>query len=127
MKPLTDRAFGLALAVVFVVITVVAWVFFDLLLYWAVFAAAFFALVALTVPWILLPLNRLWHTLAYPLGQAMNYVILGIFFFICMVPVGFIMRLFGWDPMCRAQRAATASYWTDVQRHTSAETLSDMF
>lgn len=127
MKPLTDRTFGLALAAVFVVIAGISWFFFDLLLFWAVFAAALFGLIAITVPWILLPLNRLWHALAYPLGQVMNYVVLGIFFFICMLPIGFIMRLFGRDPMRRTRGAEGASYWTDVQRHTSAETFPDMF
>ena len=127
MKQLTARTFGLVLAGIFAVIAGVGWFFFDRISYWAIGAAVVFGLAGLTVPWILLPINRLWHALARPLGEVMNFLVLGIFFFVLLLPIGFAMRLFGWDPMRRAQRAEAASYWTDVPRHTSAETLHDMF
>lgn len=127
MKPLSDRAFGYALAVVFVAIFGIAWLFLELTLIWPLVVAALFGLTSLTVPWILLPLNRLWHVLAYRLGNLVNYVVLGIFYFLFFVPVGLVLRVFRWDPMNRTTSPQTGSYWSDVQRRTNAETLRDMF
>ncbi len=126
-KRLSNRAFGLALAIVFAVMFVIGWLSFDVILVWPLIVAMCLSVTALVVPWVLLPLNRLWHTLANLLGQVTNYVILGIFYFIFIVPLGLMLRIFKWDPMGRASSVGIKSYWTDVQRRTSAETLRDMF
>ena len=127
MKPLSDRAFGYTLTIVFAAISGVAWIFFGTKLVWPLVFAAFFGIVALTVPWILLPINRLWHVLAYRLGILVNYVVLGLFYYVIFVPVGLVQRLLGWDPMNRTTSPRTGSYWSDVQRRTDTETLRDMF
>ena len=100
---------------------------FDVILVWPLIIAMCLGFIALVVPWVLVPLNRLWHALANPLGQMTNYVILGIFYFIFIVPVGLMRRIFKWDPMGRASSVGIESYWIDVKRRTSAGTLRDMF
>ncbi len=127
MKRLSDRTFGLTLAVVLLVIAGVGWLLFDAVLVWPPVAAALFLVIALTVPWLLLPLNRLWHAFAYRLGHVTNYLLLGLYFFLFIVPFGFALRVFGWDPLCRVQNPKTETYWTRVQRHTTSDTLHDMF
>ncbi len=127
MKPLSDRAFGYILAVLFGAISGVAWILFGTKLVWLLVVAAVFGIVALTVPWILLPINRLWYVLAHRLGILVNYVVLGLFYFVIFVPVGVVQRMFGWDPLNRAASPRPGSCWSDVQRRTDAETLRDMF
>ena len=127
MKQLSDRDFGYAFAVVFIAVFGAAWILFDSLLIWPLVLALCFGIVSLTIPWILLPLNRLWHVFAYRLGILVNYIVLGLFFFIVFMPVGLVQRALGWDPLSRKKSPQIGSYWSDVRRRTNAETLRDMF
>lgn len=122
----SDRAFGLMFAVVFAVVATVGFFVFDAVWRWAVAAAATFLAVALAAPWLLLPLNRLWAAFAMRLGHASNFVLLGAFYFVVVLPAGLIMRLFT-DPMARRIDSAAASYWTAVGRKADAETYRDQF
>lgn len=123
----SDRAFGLTFAAVFAVIAVVGWLAFGAMLVWAAAVSAGFLLVALAVPLLLLPLNRLWAGFAHRLGMVSNFLLLGLFFFLFILPAGLLMRIFGHDPMQRAFKPEEDSYFTPVDRQTDSETLRDMF
>ncbi len=49
--------------------------------------------------------RRAWMALAEALSFVSTRVILGLVFFVGIAPTGFVMRLFGWDPLARKQRA----------------------
>lgn len=123
----TDRAFGLTFATVFTVIFGVVWLIFDARIYWLAMIAGGFLAVALIVPRILLPLNRLWAAFAARLSVVSNHLILGVFFLVFLVPMNLIMRLIGRDPMHRSMKSSKESYWTPVQRQANPDTLPDMF
>ena len=124
----TDRAFGLTFTVVFAVITTIGWLAFDAHLYWALIVAAVFLIAALACPGILFPFNRLWGRLVLLIGVFNNHLLLGLFFFVLVLPMGFTARLFGWDPMGRKKNGARSdSYWSPVSRGTSADTFRDPF
>jgi hypothetical protein len=53
---------------------------------------------------------RGWMTFAHALGWFQTRLILGLLFFLAITPLGWILRLFGHDPMQRRRRA-TDSYW----------------
>ena len=123
----SDRAFGLTFATVFALIVGVGWLIFDTVIYWALALSAIFLIMALTAPGVLLPLNRLWTAVSYRLGQLNNYVILGLFLYLFVFPLGLIIRLLGRDPMQRAFNPKATSYWTPVERHATNDTFQDMF
>ena len=123
----SDRAFGLTFAAVFAIIGLVGWLVFEARLIWAPVAASVFLLVALAAPGILLPLNRLWARIAHRVGLFSNALLLGLFFFLFVLPLGLIIRLFGKDPMVRTIDAEAETYWTPVGRQCDRETLTDMF
>jgi Saxitoxin biosynthesis operon protein SxtJ len=123
----SDRAFGLTFAMVFATIVGVGWLIFGTVLHWALALSAVFLVIALTIPGVLLPLNRLWAVISYRLGQLNNYVILGLFLYLFVFPMGLIIRLLGREPMQRAFNPKANSYWTPVERHSTAETFQDMF
>ncbi len=122
----SDRAFGLTFATMFAAIAGVVWLTFDVVLYWALAASMIFLVIALTVSWILLPLNRIWAGVGYRVGQVNNYVLLGLFFYFFVLPTGLILRLLGRDPMHRRLNSEARTYWTAVERQAS-ETFQDMF
>jgi hypothetical protein len=123
----SDRAFGLMFAGVFAAIAAVGWLVFDVVLVWAAALAAAFLATALLVPGVLLPLNRLWNLFAHRLGRLSNAVLLGLFFFLFVLPMGLLLRLLGRDPMKRSLRSEEITYWTSVTRHASEETFRDLF
>jgi hypothetical protein len=123
----SDRAFGLTFATVFLMITGVGWLIFDTVLYWPLVLSAVFLIIALTAPGVLLPFNRLWAAIGHRLGQLNNYVILGLFLYLFVFPMGLIVRLLGRDPMQRAFDPQANSYWTPIGRHATTETFQDMF
>ena len=124
---LSDRKFGLIFAAVFAIFTLGGWYFFDAVLRWAMICSAAFLIVALIVPGLLLPLNRLWGVLTGRIHRVVNFTLLASFFYLLVLPFGLVMRLFGLDAMNRAPAPKAASYWRPVTRHTDETTLSDMF
>ena len=124
---LSDRNFGLMFAAVFSLIAGGGWLFFGAVLGWALIVAGGFTAVALVTPGVLLPLNRLWAVFAERLGRVVNFVLLGLFFYLFVLPLGLIIRLTGRDPMHRTPDPKAKTYWTPVTRHTDETTLRDMF
>jgi hypothetical protein len=122
----SDRAFGLTFSAVFFLVAAVAYLGFGLVLQWALAVSVAFLTTALAAPWILLPLNRLWGLVAARLGLANNYLLLGIFFYLVVLPAGLLMRLFV-DPMKRGISRTAQSYWTPVGRKADRDTYRDLF
>ena len=124
---LSDRAFGLTFTIVFILIAAIGWLVFDYIIRWALGFAVGLVFLTLVAPGVLLPFNRLWGVFAHKLGALNNTVLLGLFFFLLMLPMGGIIRLIGKDPMTRKKRKCAISYWTPIARHAEPDTFSDMF
>lgn len=128
-KPLrqTDRAFGLMFAAVLTTFGGLAGLIFGKILTWLFAAGAGFLVAALVAPGVLLPLNRLWGAFGHRLGRCNNFVLLGLFFYLFILPVGLLFRLFGRDPLQRRIEARDGSYWQSVTRGADKENYADMF
>ena len=68
-------------------------------------------LLGLIVPAALVWPNKAWMALAEVLSFVSTRIILAVVFFGIVTPIGFVKRLFGWDPLHR-RAAASDSYWT---------------
>jgi hypothetical protein len=53
--------------------------------------------------------------LAFPIGFVLSYVIMATLFYAVIAPVGFVMRLFGVDPMDRRFLRDAPTYWRDAR------------
>jgi hypothetical protein len=67
-------------------------------------------LLGLVFPKALVFPNKAWMALAEVLAFISTRVILAFVFFVVMTPIGFVKRLFGWDPLHR-RAAPGESYW----------------
>ena len=56
--------------------------------------------------------NRVWMGFARYLSMITTPLILGLVFYLVLMPIGVIKRLLGWDPLRRRAPAAD-SYWID--------------
>ena len=107
----SDRSFGFVFAVVFALIA--GWPLWhaEPPRWWAAGIAAAFTLAALARPGILHPLNRAWLALGRLLHLVVSPLVMGAIFFLCVTPIGWIMRLRGKDVLSLARRSDLSSYW----------------
>ena len=111
VKSSSDRSFGVVFAVVFALIAALSWYNGGTHWHWWLSGAALFAVVTLAHPSLLAPLNRLWTKFGLLLAAVVSPVVLGLVFYLCITPIGFLMRLFGKDPMRLKLEPEAGTYW----------------
>jgi hypothetical protein len=126
-KRASDRVFGLVFACLFGLIAAIGWVLMGRILSWAIAISGALLLLALTAPGILMPANRLWTLLGQRIAVVSNYVLLGLFFYLVILPFGLAGRLFRQSSMPKRPDPDADSYWTPVGRKTTVDSYADMF
>lgn len=63
----------------------------------------------LIAPTLLAPVYKAWMKFGHVMGAINTRIILGVFFYLIVTPIGLAMRLFRWDPM-RRRLGEDASY-----------------
>jgi len=95
--------------------------------YWFPLAGVF-AVLAYAAPRLLAPLNRLWAKVGLLLHMVISPVILGILFYVCVTPIGVLMRISGRDPLRRKFEPAAKTYWiTREPPGPAPETFNNQF
>jgi hypothetical protein len=90
--------------------------------------AALFVLFALVAPKLLEPVEAAWMTFARILGAINTRIIMGILYFVFIVPLGLIFKIVGRDEMKRRRVAASVSNWEDYRpRQRDARHYENMF
>lgn len=77
---------------------------------WALTVAVLLILPALVYPKSLIWPYRVWMAIGHVLAYINTRIILGIIFYLLFFPVGFVMRLFGWDPLRRRKEQESDTY-----------------
>jgi hypothetical protein len=49
--------------------------------------------------------------LAWPIGFVVSHLVLALVYYLVFVPIGLLMRVFGYDPMKRGFDPEAATYW----------------
>ena len=65
---------------------------------------------ALFIPGVLRPVYSIWMKIGGVIGWINTRIILGVLFYVLVLPMGLIMRLIGKDPMARKVDNSTSSY-----------------
>ena len=94
---------------------------------WAAGLAVVLAGAGLVQPRLLRPLNTLWFRFGQLVGRVMSPVIMGLIFFCVITPVGFLMRVFGNDPMRMKRSASKASLWIVRNDKTPMQSMRNQF
>jgi Saxitoxin biosynthesis operon protein SxtJ len=89
-------------------------------------AAGFFLLITCLMPRILQPVKNLWMKLGGPLHAVISPVLLFLFYFLGVMPIGMIMQMFGNDPLRLKPNSNT--YWIERKPPGPApETMTELF
>jgi hypothetical protein len=66
-------------------------------------------------PAFIRPVFVAWMSAAFPIGWTVSHTLLAIIFYLLMTPIGWIMRVVGYDPLERRFDRAARSYWVPVE------------
>ncbi len=113
VKGSSDRGFGIVFAVFFTVIGLIPLIGGGEVRIWSLAIAGAFLLVAILYPRLFAPANRYWTKFALFLSTITTPIIMGLMFFGGVTPIGFLMRLFGGDPLNRRIEKDRDSYWIE--------------
>lgn len=64
----------------------------------------------LVAPMLLAPVYTVWMKFGQVMGAINTRIILGLFFYLIVTPIGLAMRLFRWDPLRRRMTATETSH-----------------
>jgi hypothetical protein len=108
-----DRQFGLVFTAVFAVIGAWPLLFGRPPRWWSLGIAAAFLVVALVVPGVLAPLNRVWLRFGLLLHTCISPIVLAVMFFATVTPMGLVLRALGKDPLRLRFDPEASSYWIE--------------
>jgi hypothetical protein len=124
----SDRSFGITFGVIFALIAAVKlWLGSAGTIYWLLAALVTFALAFFwNAP--LRPLNRLWFRLALVLHVVVTPIMMGLLFYLMVVPIGLLMRVLGKDPLRLRRDPQVESYWiARTEDGTAPERMKNQF
>ena len=118
------RKFGLVVGGVFLLLGALAWFRHKPVHPWLLGIGAPLVLLGLAWPAALRWIYVGWMTLAFVLGHLVSTVLLILFFYIVVTPVGLLARLVGKDFLNRKREPKAASFWIPRDR-TKPRTRAD--
>lgn len=118
----SERSFGLVFAAVFFIIAAYPILHGNGLRIWAFVVAAIFLVLALTAPNLLKPLNKLWFQVGLLLNKIVSPIVMGIVFFVTVVPIGLILKARGKDPLNRKLDPSAETYWITIDPNSDERT-----
>ena len=65
------------------------------------------------IPQLRLVMYYTWIKLAYPVGWINSHLVLSLFYYLVLTPIGLIMRAFGRDLMHRRFDRDASTYWNE--------------
>ncbi len=125
--PGSDRTFGLVMAGVLALLSLLNGWHSGRRWPWMLAAAALFLGAAVFRPSVLHPLNRLWMKLGLVLHKIVNPIVMGLLFYGTIYPTGLVMRLRGKDLLRLKREPAAESYWIARVPGPAPETMKDQF
>jgi predicted membrane protein len=81
--------------------------------FWALAIAVIFLLITAFADNVLAPLNRLWAKFGFLLHLIVSPLTLGVIFFLVVMPIGLLMRLFGKDFLHVNIDKSATTYWVE--------------
>jgi hypothetical protein len=121
------RIFGIGALVASAIISAVLYFFKGIELQWiSILIAVGFAIFLSSI--ISVKVTRMIYLglslVTLPIGWVLSFIMLAVFYYLIVTPIGLIFRLTGRDPLCRKFDSTTKSYW---KKRKSPDTLDRYF
>jgi hypothetical protein len=124
----SDRKFGLTVGGLLAVVALWPWIARHREpRIWLLVLAGALILAGLVAPRLLAPLNKAWFAFGLFLSKIVNPVIMGVLFFLVIVPIGWFVRRRGHDLLRLKRDASADSYWIPTNRDAAPGALTKQF
>lgn len=136
MLPMADRddrralrqfAWQMSIAFPLVFALLLPWIFDDPMPVWPFVVSASLLLSAFVFPPLLYPLYCIWMVIASILGWMNTQLILALAFFVLILPLGLVLRLFGKLGYKTALDQSATSYWITRDNPPGKDNLKEPF
>ena len=107
----TNRSFGVLFFIVFLIIGIWPLLSGGGFRYWSLIIAIIFLIMGITKSRFLTPLNLAWIKFGMLLGVIIAPILMGIVYFLVVLPIGIFMRVLGKDLLKLKLKKNEASYW----------------
>jgi hypothetical protein len=107
----SNRSFALVFAGFFSIVGLLPLMRGNPVRWWALGIAAIVLAVGFAAPHVLAPLNRAWSRLGHALSRVVSPVLMGIVYYVAVVPTGLIVRARRKDPLRLKREPAVPTYW----------------
>ena len=118
----SERSFGLTMAAVFTIVWLGPLLSGRAPRWWSMGVAVVFFAAAIVAPRSLTVLNRIWGKLGLLMHQVVNFVVMGLLYFVALTPMGLLRRRSRQNPISLGFDAQASSYWIP---RTAAPSLAD--
>ena len=112
----SNKSFGIVFFIVFLIIGLYPLINQDGIRIWALIVSLIFLILGLINSNLLTPLNKLWIKFGILLGNIISPVVLGIIFFLVVLPTGLLMRLIKKNFLGIKFDKNLKSYWINKEK-----------
>ncbi|MCX5578655.1 SxtJ family membrane protein [Kaistia terrae] len=126
----TNRSFGYTVGSILIGLMLLRWVlsgYFTPISAGLTAVGAVLVLLALVAPKALTVPNRLWMKLGLLLFMIVNPVVMFLIYTTTFVPMGFVMRWRGHDPLAASFDRKTSTYWIDCAPSADPSAMRNQF
>ena len=112
------RKFGLAVGGVFAALGLLMWLRGKGLFPYFLTPGLVLLGLGFTIPKVLKPVYWVWMSVGIALGFVISHILLTVFFFLVITPIGLVARAFGKDFLRLKLDREAKTYWLPVERKT---------
>lgn len=124
----SEKSFGLVFAVVFAIIACWPLIHGMPPRWWAIAVSVVFLAAAFFAKPLLKPLNVVWFKFGLLLYKIVNPIVMGLLYYLTIVPMGLIMKAIGKDPLNRRFNPDAKTYWIERAPHgPEPESMKNQF
>ena len=116
----SNKSFGIVFFIVFLIIGLYPLINRDEIRIWAIIVSLIFLILGLINSNSLTPLNKLWIKFGILLGNIISPLVLGIIFFLVVLPTGLLMRILKKNFLGLKFDKNLKSYWINKEKNLSS-------
>ena len=120
MKNSSNKSFGILFFIIFLIIGLWPLYHSNPIKLWFVIVAVIFLILGLSNSRILSPFNKAWIKFGIILGNFISPIILGMIFFVVVLPTGLLMKLFKRNFLGIKFDKNIKSYWIKKEKQLSS-------
>ena len=116
----SNKSFGIVFFIVFLIIGLYPLINQNGIRIWAIIVSLIFLILGLINSNLLTPLNKLWIKFGILLGNIISPLVLGLIFFLVVLPTGLLMRILKKNFLGLKFDKNLKSYWINKEKNLSS-------